>query len=107
MDRAKVEPCTVNICGDTIWLNDCGFAFDDTYFYVSPKNCDDNDKIARWELPKLKFWQKPIMQIRFKKLVLEITRKKSAEINAKYKAMELEKQNKVKSDLLKTIGFLE
>jgi hypothetical protein len=104
MQRAKFEKCNVNISGDSIWLSDCGFGFDRKYFCVSPKNCDDDDKIARWELPKLKFWQRPKMQIQFKLLAREITIRNMVEVDKAYKEKQLEKEKKAKCDLLKSMG---
>ena len=106
MQRAKFEECRVNIYDDSIWLSDCGFGFDSKYFCVSPKNCDDNDKIARWELPKLRFWQSPKMQMQFKLLAREITIRNRELADKAYKEKQLAKQKKVKSDILKLIGML-
>ena len=105
MQRAKFEKCNVNIYGDSIWLSDCGFGFDSKYFCVSPKNCDADDKIARWELPKLKFWQSPKMQFQFKLLAQEITIRNRVEVEKTYKEKQLAKEKKVKSDILKSIGM--
>ncbi len=105
MQRAKFEKCIVNIYGDSIWLSDCGFGFDSKYFCVSPKNCDDDDKIARWELPKIRFWQSQKMQIHFKLLVREITIRGRVEVEKNYKEKQLEKEKNVKRDILKLIGM--
>ena len=104
MQRAKFEKCHVNIYRDSIWLSNCGFGFDSKYFCVSPKNCDDNDKIARWELPKLRFWQSPKMQMQFKLLAREITIRNRVAVEKTYKEKQLAKEKKVRSDMLKSIG---
>lgn len=105
MQRAKFEECHVNIYGDSIWLSDCGFGFDSKCFCVSPKNCDNDDEIARWELPKLKFWQKPKMQIEFKLLALEITIRNREKVEKSCKERQLEREKKVKMEMLKSIGM--
>ena len=106
MLRAKTEKCFINIYDDTIWLSDCGFGFDKEYFCVRPKLCDDDEKIARWVLPKLRhFWERQKMQIEFKKLVQEIKNRNLAEYENEVKEKQAEKQRTAKKEIFKLLGL--
>lgn len=106
MQKARMEDYVqVNLQGNTIWLKDCGFGFSEDHFCVSPKGCDDNELIARWPLPKLRFWQSSKMQIKFTLLVKKIVSKEQVCSKQKLKEAEMLKIQKVQADVCKLIGL--